>query len=89
MKASYHSIKNCTDLCGPVTVTDLSHSASRLTSQGAARKFFSLWLQTGTAVLFSKSAFDLGLLSASRPQWRERKKKKNCFLAMSMEYHNN
>lgn len=40
-KTGYHGIKNCINLCGAVTVTDLSRSVSRLTSQGAARKFFS------------------------------------------------
>lgn len=70
-----------------MTVTDLSHDASRLTSEDAARKFSSLQLQNGAAVLFSKSAFDLGLLSISRLQrWGKEKK---CFLAMSMEYHSN
>lgn len=58
-----------------MTVTDLSHDASRLTSEDAARKISSLQLQNGAAVLFSKSAFVLGLLSIFRLQrWGKEKK---------------
>lgn len=68
MKTNYPGVKNCTNLCEEMAVTDLSHDASRLTSKGAARMIFTLSFQTGTAVHFSKSAFDLGLLSISRLQ---------------------
>lgn len=55
-------------MCEVMAVTELSHGTPRLTSKGAARMIFTSSFQIGTAVHFSKSAFDLGLLSISRLQ---------------------
>lgn len=84
MKTSY-GVEKCTNPYEVMTASDLSHDAFRLTSQDAVRvTFSSLELQT-CMLSFSPNQY-WGYFQAAEVG---KEKKLLCFLAISMEYHNN